>query len=164
MLASIFVSSGADILRDPDRVADKAEPVAGPIARRIPYLPEDPATLARVNGAVQVGAGALLATGRLPRLSALALAASLVPTTAAGHRFWEVDDAALRTQQRTQFLKNVGLLGGLLLAAVDTEGNPSVAWRARRVAKTSRHAVRASKREAKLAAKAAGRRAKLAVS
>ncbi len=56
------------------------------------------------------------------------------------------------------------LLGGVLLAAVDTSGSPSVAWRARHVAKSSRHAVRASKREAKLAAKAAKHRARVAIS
>ena len=43
----------------------------------------------RINGGVQVAAGALLTLNKLPRLAALALAATLVPTTAAGHRFWE---------------------------------------------------------------------------
>ena len=33
------------------------------------------------------------------------------------------------------FLKNVGLLGGLILAAFDTEGEPSLAWRAKRQAR-----------------------------
>ena len=32
--------------------------------------------------------------------------------------------------RRSQFLKNLGLLGGLLLAAVDTEGKPGLAYRA----------------------------------
>jgi hypothetical protein len=31
------------------------------------------------------------------------------------------------------FLKNLGLLGGLLLAAADTEGRPSIGWRAERL-------------------------------
>ena len=57
-----------------------------------PFLPKDPVTLVRLNGAVQVGAGALLAVGRVPRLAALALATTLVPTTLAAHRFWELDD------------------------------------------------------------------------
>jgi hypothetical protein len=30
------------------------------------------------------------------------------------------------------FVKNLGLLGGLILAAVDTEGEPSLSWRAKR--------------------------------
>jgi uncharacterized membrane protein YphA (DoxX/SURF4 family) len=37
-----------------------------------------------------------------------------VPTTLAGHRFWEEESAA-RSGQRLQFLKNLGLIGGLLL-------------------------------------------------
>jgi uncharacterized membrane protein YphA (DoxX/SURF4 family) len=75
---------------------------------------EDPEILVQVNGAVQVGAGVLLALGVLPRLSALALAASLVPTTAAGHRFWEEAEPAARAQQTIHFLKNAAMLGGLL--------------------------------------------------
>src|SRR6478752_4000347 len=67
------------------------------------------------NGAVQVGAGITLALGILPRLSALLLAGSLVPTTLAGHRFWEEEEDAARAQQTIQFLKNLGMLGGLLL-------------------------------------------------
>jgi uncharacterized membrane protein YphA (DoxX/SURF4 family) len=101
-------------------------------------LPDDPETLVKINGAVQVGAGVLLAMGRLPRVASLALAGSLVPTTLAGHRFWEETDERKRASQRIQFFKNAAMLGGLLLAAVDTEGRPSVSWRARRAAE---HAV-----------------------
>jgi hypothetical protein len=35
-------------------------------------------------------------------------------------------------QQRMQFLKNAAMAGGLILAALDTEGRPSVRWRAKR--------------------------------
>ena len=47
--------------------------------------------------------------------SALALAGSLVPTTLAGHRFWEEEDDAARAQQTVQFLKNLAMFGGLLM-------------------------------------------------
>jgi putative oxidoreductase len=69
----------------------------------------------RINGLLQVTAGLGLATGSLPRAAALLLAASLVPTTLAGHRFWDHSDAEDRFPQLVQFLKNAGLLGGLLL-------------------------------------------------
>jgi putative oxidoreductase len=69
----------------------------------------------KLNGAVQVVAGTTLALGILPRVSALALAASLVPTTLAGHRFWEEEDEAARAQQSVQFLKNAAMMGGLLM-------------------------------------------------
>jgi hypothetical protein len=91
--------------------------------------------LVRVNGAVQIAGGVLLATGKFRRPAALALAGSIVPTTYAGHRFWEELDPATRAQQKMHFLKNVGLLGGLILAAFDTEGEPSLAWRAKRQAR-----------------------------
>ncbi|MGH7316915.1 MAG: hypothetical protein ACREJS_11700, partial [Candidatus Rokuibacteriota bacterium] len=64
----------------------------------------------------QTVAVALLATGKITRLAADILAATLVPSTAAGHRFWEEDDPAVRANQRVHFLKNVSMMGGLLLA------------------------------------------------
>ena len=133
MIAGMFVVGGLDAFQHPDTKTAKAEKVAPAVARTF-GLPEDTTTLVRVNGAVQVGAGALLAVGRFPRLAALALAGSLVPTTLAGHRFWEETDKQARAMQRTHFLKNVAMLGGLLLAAVDTEGRPSLGWRAHRAA------------------------------
>jgi uncharacterized membrane protein YphA (DoxX/SURF4 family) len=68
---------------------------------------------------VQVGGGALLAVGIFPRLAGLALAGSLVPTTFAGHPFWQIEDPTQRAQQRVHFLKNAAILGGLLIAAFD---------------------------------------------
>ena len=88
----------------------------------------DDETYVRINGAVQLGAGLLLALNRMPRLASVALAASLVPTTLAGHRFWEAEGPE-KQQQQFQFFKNVGLVGGLILAATDHRGAPSLAWR-----------------------------------
>ncbi|WP_231126446.1 DoxX family protein [Motilibacter aurantiacus] len=155
MIAGIFISGGIDQLRNPTSKVEKAEDVAPPIARYLPYLPEDPVQLVRINGAIQVTAGTLLALGKFPRLSALALLASLAPTTAAGHRFWEEETPGAKAQQKVHFFKNLSMMGGLLLAAVDTAGDPSLAWRARHLAKASRHAARATKREAKMAAREA---------
>ena len=79
----------------------------------------------------------------------------MVPTTLAGHRFWEQKDKAARAQQMTHFFKNVSMLGGLVLAGVDTEGRPGVAWRAQ-------HAVGTAKREAKHLRREAKAQARLA--
>jgi|SRR4051794_18033784 len=133
LLASMFVMGGADALMNPEPKTEKAKAVGEKVAAPL-RLPEDPETLVKLNGAVQVGAGSLLAIGKLPRLASVALAASLVPTTLAGHRFWEETDERARAMQRIQFFKNVSMLGGLLLAAVDTEGRPSISWRAHRAA------------------------------
>ena len=155
MLASIFIIQGLDAVLHPDKKVPAAEPVVRPIAERASFVPDDVEQVVRLNGAVQLVAGSMLALGRVPRLSALAIAASLLPTTYAGHRFWETDDKQERTQQRIHFLKNVSIFGGLLIAAADTSGNPSLAWR-------GRHAVSSARREAARAAKGAKAQARTA--
>ena len=147
-MAALFVIQGIDSLLHPDTKAPAAEKVVRPLADRVSVVPDQVEQAVRLNGAVQVAAGSLLAIGKFPRLSAAVLAASLVPTTAAGHRFWESDDKLERAQQKVHFLKNLSILGGLLIAAGDTAGNPSIAWR-------GRHAAQLAKREASLAAKSA---------
>jgi putative oxidoreductase len=132
LLASMFVSGGLDAIQSPESKVKAAEAVTEPLKARFPALPQDTATLVRLNGFVQVGAGGLLAIGKFRRLAAWALVASVLPTTYAGHRFWEEIDEEARAQQRVHFLKNLGLLGGLILAATDTEGAPSLGWRAHR--------------------------------
>jgi uncharacterized membrane protein YphA (DoxX/SURF4 family) len=112
----------------------------------------------RINAATQLLAAAALATGRAPRVSSLVLAGTLVPTTLAAHAFWDEQDPETRTVQKLHFFKNVSMLGGLLLASVDTNGKPGVAWRARHAAKDARrearHLGKAARMEAKLARKA----------
>jgi uncharacterized membrane protein YphA (DoxX/SURF4 family) len=148
MLASIFVIQGFDTMLHPERVALRADPVVQPLAELMPGALGQTEDAVRLNGAVQFTAGSLLALGIAPRLSALAIAATLVPTTVAGHRFWEVEDDKERAQQRIQFLKNLAIFGGLLIAAADTAGRPSLAWR-------SRHAVRSARRDVAIATRTA---------
>ena len=118
--------------------------------------------MVRLNGAVQLVAGSMLALGRFPRLSALAIAADLLPTTYAGHRFWETDDKQERMQQRIHFLKNVSIFGGLLIAAADTGGNPSLAWRGRHAVDSAKHDVTLVAKSAKAQARTAKMSAKTA--
>lgn len=160
MLAAIFVAQGLDQLRHPSALSGKVAPFAEQVAPL--GLPNDPELLVRANGATMVAGGALLATGHFPRLSSLALAASLVPTTYVGHPFWTESDPAAKRTQRIGFLKNVGLLGGLLLAAVDTEGKPSLAYRAGLAGDSAKRTAKRAKREARHAAHSARREAKLA--
>nr|WP_281172667.1 DoxX family protein [Jiangella gansuensis] len=159
MLATIFVVQGAKNLRDPEPALPAASQFAerfGPtLQKRVPSLPTDPAALVRINAGVQLGAGLALATGRLPRLASLTLLASLLPTTVAGHPYWETEDPAQRNAQRVQAMKNVGMAGGLLLASVDTGGKPGLSWRARRAAKDARRATRTAQREARMTARRA---------
>ncbi|MDQ3154794.1 MAG: DoxX family protein [Actinomycetota bacterium] len=145
LLAAIFVSGGIQELLDPDQKAKAATPL---IEKGLEVLPvdrfADPATMVQADAAMRIGAGLLLAFGKAPRFAATALAASLIPTTAIAHPFWEANSIQ-RGGQQTQFLKNAGLLGGLLLAAADTGGKPSVGWRARRAKKDAARAAKAAK-------------------
>ncbi|MGW6279496.1 DoxX family protein [Kribbella sp. NPDC055071] len=159
LLSVIFVVQGANSIRNPEPLVPKAQPVTDrlvPMVRRVApaqvgdRIPNTTANLVRLNGAIHVVGGLALATGKGRRLAAGVLAATLVPTTIAGHPFWLEKDKTVRNTQRIQFMKNLGLLGGLLLAAVDTEGKPGVAWRAS-------HGAKAAKRETKRGAKAAKR-------
>lgn len=158
MLASAFVVGAVSALKNSEALAPKARKVTDkvvPLARKAAPgapIPQDAQTLVRLNAAAQILAAAGLATGRAPRISGGVLAASLVPTTLAGHAFWESTDPAERQQHKLHFYKNLSMLGGVLLAAVDTDGKPGVAWRARRAAKDARRAAKDVRREAKLQA------------
>lgn len=152
MLGAIFVASGARALVNAEQLAARAKLVTDRVAPLLektdPRLPTEARTLVQINGAVQVASGLLLATSHATRPAAAVLAGSLVPTTLAGHPFWLEHDPAQRRNQQVQFFKNLGLLGGLLLAAADTEGRPGLRWRAG-------HAVRSAKRQARLARRSA---------
>lgn len=152
MLASVFVSGGVRTLRHPEHAAKQAEPVSERITaateHTAPWLPTGPVALVRANAAVQVGGAALLASGKLPRLAALALAASLVPTTVVGHAWWRYRDPAQRAHHRNHFLKNVAILGGLALTAVDTQGRPGLGWRASQATGTAAKRVGRLRRRA----------------
>ncbi|MFC5678024.1 DoxX family protein [Aeromicrobium endophyticum] len=121
MLASMFVVGGAAALKDPGPRAAKAQPTADLIKRLSPGLPVNGSNLTRVNGGVQMVAGLALATGHFPRTAALVLAATLPPTTVAGHSYWNEADPAARTNQRIHFLKNLSMTGGLLMATLDPD-------------------------------------------
>lgn len=160
MLASMFVVGGINAFKNADALAVRAQPVADrfvPLAQRMAPqapIPSNTATLVRLNAGAQVLAGAALASGHVPRLASTVLAATLVPTTLAGHRYWEETDSAVKANQRVHFFKNVSMFGGLLIAGADTDGKPGVAWRAHRAAadvkREARHLAKDAQREARL--------------
>lgn len=162
MLASMFIMGGLDSLTNPEGKAGAVPDVTEPLGDAVPPAIKDASDvdLVRANGAAQVLGGALLAIGKMPRLASTVLAATLVPTTMAGHRFWEEDDPATRTNQQIHFFKNVSMLGGLMIAAMDTEGRPGLAWRAGHAVEHAGMAADRTRREAKLARKLAAAEAK----
>lgn len=131
LLASIFITEGIDTLRHPDMRVARAEPALEKVEQMAEPLGVsiDAQTAVRINGAVMTVAGGLLAMGKVPRAAATVLSVSLAATTVVGHPFWAFKDAENRRTHRKAFARNLVFLGGLLHAAVDTDGKPSLAWR-----------------------------------
>ena len=105
--------------------AQNADQLTGIIEEFIDSLPQqvksqlsdvEPALLAKINGCTMVAASAAMVLGIKPRTAATILALQLVPTTLAGHPFWNYEGDA-RAQQIDEFVRNVGYAGGLLAIA-----------------------------------------------
>jgi putative oxidoreductase len=141
LLAAPLIQSGLDAARHPGPQAEIAGPVLQKVAGPLRLPSSDPLQIVRGAGAVTAVAGLLLAVGKLPRLSALAIVAT-APAVQNNQPFWKEKDPELRRAQRNAVIKNLGLLGGALLAAVDTEGRPSLAWRGRRAGHSAADAAR----------------------
>jgi uncharacterized membrane protein YphA (DoxX/SURF4 family) len=145
LLSVAFIGQGVDALRNPKPAADAARPALEGM-RKLPdpigaNVPSDAENFARINAAVQIGGGLLLATGKLPRLASAALAFTVIPGSLGGHMFWNEQDQARKADERRAFMTDLSLLGGLIIAAVDTEGKPSIGWRGRRAARKVSEAV-----------------------
>ncbi len=139
MLSAVFIGRGVDALRSPKPAADAARPTLDGLSKLPdpvgPNVPSDAETVAKVTAAVQIGGGLLLATGKLPRFASAALALSVVPGSLGAHAFWTETEPARKADERRAFLTDISLIGGLIIAAVDTEGRPSLGWRGRRAAR-----------------------------
>lgn len=168
MLASYFIVNGVKALREPENQAAAAEPIARkvlPLAQSVlpkqaaVYLPQDTTGLVKCTGVAQIVGGLSLATGLGRRIGAGVLAATMVPYVVTSNPMKVA--AAERATAQSLLTKNVALLGGVLLAAQDTEGKPNLAWRARLQKQAlAREAARTKvrlQREAKLATRHATR-------
>lgn len=163
LLAAPFIANGLDGLRHPGPRVEGARPIvarvsdlAGPLG-----VPDDPELLVRANSAAMAGAGVLLATGKLPRVAGIVLAVTSSASIAANSAFWTEKDPDARRARRREFVARVGLVGGALLAAVDTEGRPGLAWRSRRAARSAERTATRAKREARRATRLAKAEAQL---
>lgn len=109
LLSVIFITGGSSAYLEPGKRPDQVAKAGIP----------EPELAVKANGAVMVFAGIALALNFRPRLAAAALLASLIPTTLVGHPFWQEEEEGPRKMQQTQFAKNLGLIGGLLLVLAD---------------------------------------------
>ncbi|HEX4393919.1 MAG TPA: DoxX family membrane protein [Mycobacterium sp.] len=138
LLSAAFIGQGVEALRNPAITLEATEPTVAAL-RNLPEpygdkIPSNPETAARINAAVQIGGGLLLATGKMPRIASAALAFTVIPGSLGGHLFWTESDPERKAQKRRDLLTDLSLLGGLIIAAADTAGKPSLGWRGRRAA------------------------------
>ena len=145
LLSVAFIGQGVETLLDTKSASDIVRPtleglqtLPDPVAQKVP---SDAATVARVNAGVQIGAGLLLATGRIPRVASGLLALTVVPGNLGDHMFWNETDPERKAAKRRGFLTDLSLIGGLVLASADTAGKPSLGWRGRRAARRVSEAV-----------------------
>jgi putative oxidoreductase len=104
LLAALFIWSGAGKLTGFEGV------VAGIAAKGLPM----PTVLAAIAVAIELGGGVLLAIGWRTRWVALAMALFLIVITPIYHDFWNATGAAVMGQ-KVNFMKNVCILGGMLM-------------------------------------------------
>lgn len=145
LLSTVFITQGLESLRRPNAAADAARPTVEGL-KRLPdpvstKLPGDAEGLAMATAVVQIGGGALLASGKLPRFASAALACTVIPGNLGAHMFWSETDPERKALKRRAFMSDVSLIGGLIIAAADTAGKPSLGWRGRQAAQRVSEAV-----------------------
>ena len=111
LLSSIFISGGW---------AAFSQPGGRPTKVAAAGIPE-PELAVEFNGAIMMIGGTLLGLGIAPKVAATILIGSMVPTTIVGHAFWKEETGPERQNHLTQFLKNLGLIGGLLVVLTEKD-------------------------------------------
>lgn len=172
MLASFFVVNGAKAVRDPEPLVGQAEKIAQTgvsLAQKLVppsvagYLPENTKSWVRINGATQCLGGLALATGIGRRGGAALVALSMLPHVLASRPTPDMS-ADDKKASRSVLLRNMSLLGGAMLAAQDTQGKPSLAWRAsdgaRRIEKKANKQMKSLSKDADGASRKLKRKAR----
>ncbi|NYE45778.1 putative membrane protein YphA (DoxX/SURF4 family) [Spinactinospora alkalitolerans] len=152
MLAVPFLVDGVENLRDPAPRAKELAPTVHRLAQRYSWLPDDPELVVRVQGAAGVAGGTMLVLGKAGRLSCLVLAAQSVPTLMAEVRAFRSGDPEERTRVQSVAVRDVSLLGALLLAATEPKRRPP------RLVYDAEHAVRSARRSSAKARRQAGKK------
>jgi uncharacterized membrane protein YphA (DoxX/SURF4 family) len=137
LLASWFIYAAVDAILDPSRHSAKTAPLIEPRLREA-GIPLTVPQLTRLHGVATLAAATNLAASRTPRTAGLALAGLATVTVVVGEPFWREPAGPARTASRENFIKNISLLGGALIAA--TAGKPKGSKKSK---------ARASKRRAR---------------
>lgn len=135
-LASSFIFSGVDRLKDPASSAahlEKAVSLAASTNPNLAVLRGQERLVGQALAGAQVGAGLLFALGKFPRLSSTVLLGAGAINAYVEYMATEHESKEEKTARRNNLIKNGSLLGAVAIASVDTNGNPSLAWRANKL-------------------------------
>jgi len=161
LMAGVFIHQGVEALRRPADTAEATGAVAVALADRLPVLPSGrPEVLVRANGAAQLTGGAMLLADVAPRASAAGLAVTMVPVTFGEHAFWSAEPGEERRTQVRLFLRDLAIIAGLMITAMDTEGQPGLVWRAGRLGGQAAAHAEWRRREAELLGQVAALKAR----
>ncbi len=121
LLSAIFLTSGIAKLTDPAGAMGYMNSVGIPHADTLVY----------VAGVAETLGGLSLLVGFLARLGALGLVLMLIPIQFYFHAFWTMEGPDAKMQM-VQFMKNLAIMGGLLMVVSQGPGRYSIDARLRR--------------------------------
>lgn len=152
LIAAPFISSGVTAVRRPADKVQESPSTYEFLEKRLASTPValSAEQIARVVGIVGVSAGGLYAVGKQPRAAAAVLTCTSLLSIAARKPVWKLSGSE-RQQALRALLTDLGLTGAILLAAVDTDGKPSLGYRAGRTIERGK-----ARKEAERAQKEAG--------
>ena len=121
LIGSIFVVSGYA------KITAVAAFAASLEKRGVPFA----STLAVIGACVEFFGGLAIVLGVEVRYVAALMVAFVIVATLISHRFWDIQDAAARQAQVTQFSKNVAIIGGFVMLVAAGGGRYAVErlWR-----------------------------------
>lgn len=117
LLASWFVYGGVQSYLEPETRAAQVAPELEPRLQEWGLEQVSTQDVVKAHAVASVALASALALSRTPRAAALGLAGLAGATAAVTHPFWKETDPARKEAELDQFLKNVSLVGGVLLAA-----------------------------------------------
>ncbi|WP_347041765.1 hypothetical protein [Brachybacterium nesterenkovii] len=156
LLAAPFILEGIRTVKTPEREIDVAPAAFAKVDEKLAASSApgmiDSRTIVRAAGAVAAGAGVMYATNRAPRAAAVLLLATTSIGFANRRKIWELRGEE-RMNEIQAILTDAGLLGGVLLAIVDTDGSPSVGYRVNKLVERGQKSAAKKQRELERSAK-----------
>jgi putative oxidoreductase len=115
LLGIVFLASGSM------KIAAWSAVVGMAAAKGLPF----PALSISLAAAIEIAGAVMLFLGYRARFAAIALFVFLIPTTLLFHNFWAAHGVE-QQMQMVNFLKNLAIMGGLLLVAGQGSGPISI--------------------------------------